>query len=120
MRGDGRIFLRGTTWWAAFYVDGRQHRESTKKSDREQAEKYLHKRLKEVHAHELDPSRQFVSQHDKRRTIAELMDALETNFRIRGIGSRQNLSNIRRVRKDFGQKRSASLTAEDVDRYIND
>jgi integrase len=120
MRGDGRIFLRGSTWWAAFYVDGRQQRESTKKSDREQAEKYLHKRLKEVHAHELDASRQFVSQHDKRRTIAELMDALKTDFEIRGKNSGQNLSNIARARTDFGITRAAALTAEQVDRYVQD
>src|SRR5204863_7877947 len=103
-----------------FYVDGRQHRESTKKSDREQAQKYLHKRLKEVHAHELDPSRQFVSQHDKRRSIAELMDALKTDFEIRGKNSPQNLSNIARARADFGITHVAALTAEQVDRYIQD
>src|SRR5437667_5434560 len=120
MRGDGRVFLRGRTWWAAFYVDGRQQRESTKKSDREQAEKYLHKRLKEVHAHELDASRKFVSQHDKRTTIAELMDALTTDFQIRGKNSRQNLSNVARVRADFGNIRAATLTAEQVDRYVQD
>jgi integrase len=120
MRGDGRVFLRGSTWWAAFYVDSRQQRESTKKTDREQAEKYLHKRLKEVHAHELDASRQFVSQHDKRRTVAELMDALKTDFEIRGKNSRQNLSNIARARADFGITRAAALTAEQVDRYVQD
>jgi integrase len=120
MRGDGRVFLRGATWWAAFYVDGRQQRESTKTSDREKAEKYLHKRLKEVHAHELDATRQFVSQHDKRRTIAELMDALKTDFQIRGKASRQNLSNIARARADFGVTRAAALTAEQVDSYVRE
>ena len=120
MRGDGRVFLRGNTWWDDFYIDGRQQRESTKKTDREQAEKYLHKRMKEVHAHELDASRQFVSQHDKRRTVAELMDALKTDFEIRGKNSRQNLSNIARARADFGINRAAALKAEQVDRYIRD
>jgi integrase len=120
MRGDGRVFLRGSTWWCAFYVDGKQQRESTKELDREQAEKYLHKRLKEVHAHELDTSTQFVSQHDKRRTVAELMDALKTDFEIRGKNSRQNLSNISRARADFGATRAAALTTAQVDRYVKD
>jgi integrase len=118
MRGDGRLFLRGATWWMQFYVDGRQHRESTKASDPEKAEKVLRARLKEVHAHELDPARSFVSQHDKRRTVADLMDALKTDFEIRGKASPQNLSNICRVRADFGHYRAASLTAERIDEYI--
>ncbi len=117
-RGDGRLLLRGKTWWMQFYVDGRQHRESTKAADRERAEKVLRARLKEVHAHELDPTRSFVSQHDRRRTVADLMDALKTDFEIRGMDSRQNLSNIKRVREDFGHYRATALTAEAIDKYI--
>jgi hypothetical protein len=55
MRGDGRIFKRGTTWWVGFYVDGKQQRQSAKTSDQEKAAKFLRAKLKEVHAHELDP-----------------------------------------------------------------
>jgi integrase len=119
-RGDGRILQRGRTWWIQFYVDGRQQRESAKTTDREKAEKYLRNRLKEVHAHELDASRPFVTRRDKRRTIAELMDALKTDFEIRGKNSSQNLSNISRARSDFGAIRAASLTGEETDRYINE
>ena len=54
MRGDGRTFKRGKTWWMSFYVDGREQRESTKTNDEEKARKTLRARLKEVHAHELD------------------------------------------------------------------
>jgi integrase len=118
VRGDGRVFLRGSTWWVQFYVDGRQMRESSKTTDQKKAEKYLRGRLKEVHAHELDPSKPFVSRHDKLRTIADLMDALKTDFEIRGKGSQQNLSNIARTRADFGDTRAASLTGEQIDTYI--
>jgi len=48
------------------------------------------------------------------------MDALRTDFEIRGKNSRQNLSNIGRVRADFGHIRAASLTAEMVDGYVQD
>jgi len=48
------------------------------------------------------------------------MDALKTDFQIRGKGSKQNLSNIARARTDFGVTRAASLTAEQVDRYVQD
>jgi len=120
LRGDGRTFARGPNWWIAFYVDGKEQRESAKTTDPERAEKYLRRRLKEVHAHELDPSKPFVSRHDQRRTIAELMDALKVDFKLRGIDSRQNLSNLARARADFGNERATSLTAEQVDRYIED
>lgn len=118
LRGDGRVFARGGNWWIAFYVDGREQRESAKTTDRERAEKYLRGRLKEVHAHEIDISKPFVTRHDKLRSIADLMDALKIDFEIREKNSRQNLSNIARVRADFGICRAASLTAEQVDRYI--
>jgi integrase len=114
------VFLRGSTYWVQFYVDGRQMRESSKTGDPMKAEKYLRGRLKEVHAHELDASRPFISRSDKLRTIAELMDALKTDFAIRGKDSRQNLSNIARARADFGTVRATSLTPEQVDRYIED
>jgi integrase len=118
LRGDGRTFARGPNWWIAFYVDGKEQRESAKTTDPERAEKYLRRRLKEVHVHELDPSKPFVSRQDQRRSIAELMDALNVDFKLRGIDSRQNLSNLARARADFGSERATSLTAEEVDRYI--
>jgi integrase len=48
------------------------------------------------------------------------MDALKTDFEIRGKNSGQNLSNIARARADFGITRAAALTAEQVDRYVQD
>jgi integrase len=118
MRGDGRIFKRGETWWISFYVDGREQRETAKTSDEGKAQKYLRKKLKEVHAHELDPTKPFLTQRERRRTVADLLDALKSDFEIRGIASMQSLSNIKRTRADFGMVRATALTAEDVDQYI--
>jgi len=44
--------------------------------------------------------------------------ALERDFRFRGKGSAQNLSNLKRVRQDFGRELAIGLSAEDVDSYI--
>lgn len=118
MRGDGRIYKRGGTYWIGFYVDGREQRESAKTTDEEKARKTLRAKLKEVHAHELDPAKPFVTQRARRRTIADLLDALKSDFEIRGVGSKQCLSNIKRARADFGMVRATALTAEDVDQYI--
>ena len=118
IRGDGRCFQRDRTWWIAFYVDGKEHRESTKTTNRKKAEKYLRRRQKEVHAHDLDPSKPFVSRQDKKRSIAKLLDALKTDYNIREKDRQQNLSNIARARADFGAIHAGALTAEQVDSYI--
>ena len=118
MRGDGRIYKRGETWWIGFYVDGREQRESAKTNDEEKARKTLRAKLKEVHVHELDPAKPFITQRARRRTIADLLDGLRSDFEIRGVGSKQNLSNIKRARTDFGMMRATALAAEDVDQYI--
>jgi integrase len=118
MRGDGRIFKRGDTWWIAFYVDGREQRESAKTKDEGTAVKYLRKKLKEVHAHELDPTKPFLTQRDRKRTIADLMDALKADFEIRGKWNPQVRTNVEHVRSAFGNIRATTLAAEQVDEYI--
>src|SRR5471030_2558720 len=112
MRGDGRIFKRGATWWMSFYVDGHEQRESTKTKDEEKARKTLRAKLKEVHAHELDPTRPFLTRRHRKRTIADLLNELKSDFEIRGIASKQNLSNIKRTRADFGMVRATVLSPE--------
>lgn len=112
--GDGRIWQRPRSpfLWCQFSVDGVQQRESTKTTDMETAEKYLRRRKREVAAGE------FVSGRDKRRSIEDLMDALEVDFKLREIDSPQNLSNIKRVRIDFGHHKASKLTGEQVDLYV--
>jgi integrase len=117
-RGDGRIFLRGSKLWCAFSVAGVEHRESTNTNDPIKAEKYLRARLKHVHAHELDPIKPFITQRDRKRDIHELLDALNSDFVLRGKDSPQNLSNIKRAKADFGHIRALQLTPEAVDEYI--
>lgn len=119
-RGDGRIFPRGKKLWCAFYVDGKEVRESCKTSDPAKAEKYLKARLKKVHAHEESPEEKFLSKRDYKKTVGDLMDALQTNYELRGKASSQNLSGIRRVKKDFGHHRALSLTAEQVAKYVSE
>jgi integrase len=118
MRGDGRTFKRRDTWWIAIYVDGREHRESAKTRDEGAAQKYLRRKLKEVHAHELDPSKPFLSQRDRKRSVSDLMDALQADFEIRGKWSPQARTNMQHVRSAFGSIRATALTAEQIDEYI--
>jgi len=119
-RGDGRTFLRGSVYWCSFYVDGKELRESCGTDDPKKAEKYLRNRLKAVHVHQADRSKPFITIRDRKRPIADLMDALKTNFELREKDSPQNLSNIKRVRHDFGHIRATDLTADAIADYIRD
>jgi integrase len=132
-RGQGRIFQRkgSTLLWCAYYLRGKEYRESTGETDPNKAEKYLKRRLKEVGADQIG-AKPFVGPQQERLRISCgitvedegkpdcdcLCCALERDFRLRGKASSQNLSNLKRVRLDFALQRATSLTAEQVDRYI--
>jgi integrase len=119
-RGSGRIFLRGKTYWASFYALGREVRESCETDDPAKAEKRLRACLKRVHVHEAHPEEKLLNSRDRRKTVADLMDALAVNFELRGKASPQNLSRIARVKKDFGSHRALALTPEAIANYIRD
>jgi integrase len=134
-RGEGRIFQRkGSTFlWCAYYLRGKEYRESTGETDPDKAEKFLKRRMKEVGADQIG-AKPFVGPQQERVKIscgimAEeqrksdcdcLCCALERDFKLRDIASPQNLSNIKRVRLDFALQRAAGLTAEHVDKYIEE
>jgi integrase len=117
MRGNGRIFPRGQIWWAAYYLRGKEFRESTGEIDEGKAGKFLQRKLKEVGADQIG-ARAFVTPAASRLTIGELVAALEADFELRGIASAQNRSNLKRVTADFGEARAEALTAEKIDDYI--
>jgi hypothetical protein len=59
MRGDGRIFKRGSVYWVAYFLRGKEHREAARTKDGKNtsdpiaAERFLRTRLKDVHADEV-------------------------------------------------------------------
>src|SRR5262252_10452906 len=86
-KGTGWVYERtGGRWWVQFSVNGEVHREpatvqlrnglTVAARTREEAEKYLAGRLRKVHAHQEDPTKPFLSQRDRRRTVLELLEAL--------------------------------------------
>jgi integrase len=117
MRGQGRIFLRGNIYWASYYLRGKEYRESTGKGTEKEAEKFLQARLREVGA-DLIGSRTFTTPKACRLSVQELAEALKADLILRGKDSAQNLSVLKRVENDFGHFRAVALTAEQVDRYI--
>lgn len=117
MRGQGRIFLRGSIQWIGYFLNGREFRESSGSTDEAVARKLLAKRLKEVGADQIG-ARKFTTPKSQRLTIHDLLEALRQDYELRSISSSQNQSSIARADKDFGDKRATNLTAEQIDIYI--
>jgi integrase len=118
-RGRGRLYhQRGSAfWWMAFYKHGKQVRMSTGEVDEKKAERALKLKLQERDA-ELGGGRKMITPRQQRITVSELLDNLESDYRLRGIASPQFKSHLTHIRKHFGDHRAVEVTAALVDRYI--
>jgi integrase len=136
MRGLGRIFrMPGSRFpWIAYCHRGKEHRESTGPAIREierkhrkrlaedqtrkVAENVLKQRLKEIGADALG-LRAFVGPQQDRLTVSQMLDALEADFRLRGLKSlSQAKGHLRDVRTRLGDLRAVDVSAETISRYI--
>ena len=118
-RGRGRIFHRvgSPYYWCAYYLRAKEFRESTHTTDLKKAQKFLDRRLKAVGADQIGKG-PFVGPQQERLTINQLLDALEADYRIRGVNSPQFRSHLAHVRAHFGFQRAVDVTDEMIDEYI--
>ncbi len=121
MRGDGRIFRRKRSpfWWCAYYLRGREIRESTLEVDPKRAEKYLKQRMRHVGADQIG-AQKFVTPRQEKVRVWELLDALEADYKLRNIDSAAFRSHLKSARAYFGEWTAVGLTAEAIDEYISD
>ena len=111
MTRTGQNFSTERDLLGAYYLHGKEHRESTKQTDEKEAQKYLSKVLKQVHAAQIG-ARTFTTPKSSRLTIGDLVGALRTRFELDGKLSAQNKSELRpESEEDFGTsiERSNSL-----------
>ena len=97
-RGDGRIYLRGSVYWACYYLRGVQYRESTKETDQKKAEKFLQDRRDERGADKIG-TKPFVTPKAKRITVAQLCQSLRAKYELHDKASKQNLVTWRGPKK---------------------
>jgi integrase len=121
MRGDGRIFKRGGTFWISYYAPkaGRsvEHRESAGHTEAE-AKRLLRRRLQEIAAHRLG-ARNFGGPQQERVTVAEILDGLEKDYEIRGRKALPQLrSHLVHVRAFFSMDRAVGVNGRLVRDYI--
>lgn len=120
LRGTGRVFQRkgSTLWWISYYHGKHEVRESSGSTNPKDAEKLLKHRLEEIGADNLG-LKTFVGPSGERVLLGELLDALESDLRLRGLRSFSRLlSQVKRIRAEFGDRRVVDVTAELVDQYI--
>lgn len=129
-RGQGRIFQRGSLLWVAYYAHGKEQREvarhvrtnekleATEKNHHE-AKRFLKRRLDELAAERLT-GRPFVGPQQERVTINQLLDGLETDYKLRDKFNRKVASVIKPLRDRFGTWRAVDLTSSAVGSYIED
>jgi integrase len=117
MRGDGRVYLRGSTYWLCYYLRGKQFRESAETSDEQEARKKLKARMRQVGC-DIEGARTFTTPKASKLTVADLVAALRADFALRGKLSQQNRYHLGKVERIFGTRRAVELTSEFIDNYI--
>jgi integrase len=118
-RGDGRVFARkGSAYlWCAYFLRGKEYRESTGTTDQQAAEKFLKHRIKEVGADQIGKAA-FVGPQQERIKVSKLLDALEADYKLRDKDNPQFRTHLKHIRDYFGTWHAIEVTPEAVDKYI--
>jgi integrase len=115
MRGMGRVFKRGTTYWVAYYHRGKEYRESSESENESAAKKLLKKRIGEVAQGRL------LGANQDRLTFNDLAQALLADYLINGRRSlRSARLSISHLRKFFGFDRAVDITTDRIKAYAAD
>lgn len=108
------IYKRGGVYWFTFVFNGRRIQRSTKQGSRKAAID-----IESAFRTQLGRGEVGLDETKKDVTIGELLDALETDFKLRAKWDVRNQSNFKRARAVFPATMLAEgLTTADVDAYI--
>src|SRR6266404_5927784 len=129
-RGQGRVFQRkgSSFFWVAYYSHGKEEREVARhvrtgdklevsEKNQHEAQRFLKRRLGEIAA-EQHGGRAFVGPQQERVTINELLDGLETDYKLRDRWNVKVASNVKPLRDYFGTWRAFEVTSEAIGKYI--
>src|SRR5262249_60221980 len=115
MRGDGRIYWRGSVCWIEYWNRGKRFRESVagaeqhgqRKKAATEARRKLKERRKEIHGG------RFVGPQEERLLVTDLLDGLIVHLENKGIRSLPDyVSHLKPVREAFALTTAVDLTTE--------
>jgi len=111
-RGQGRVYLRGTTWWISYSKRGHEFRESAQTTDEGKAKKFLNQRLKERER----PT--FVGPKEERLTLDDLETKILTEYERHDRRSAETvIDRLKKVKQFFPFDRLVDITTTRVDQY---
>ena len=120
MKGDGRVYQRGQIWWVAYYQDGMERRESTGSGERKVAVRLLRRRVGEIAAGASHCLPSFAPPRRKALTVGDLLDLIESDFRLNSRKSKSNAWCLKRLRRRFARYTVSSCTALAINHYMTE
>ena len=124
-RGMGRVFQpmyknkrgkwrRGSTWWVAFYHNGRERRESSKSKKKSDALRLLKDRLSAL------TNGTLITGEAQRIRFADLVERLYLDYRRNGRRSLDRAQDaVAHLDKYFGEFRANEITDEAIEDYLD-
>lgn len=127
MRGDGRVYQQGASWWIQLSVRGQRIREAAKVTDKagvlrpakdeREALRFLRTRREEV------LGGRYLGPREERLTVGEMLDALFAYLdtqRPDRIGKDKRKSHAKAIRDHFALRRAVDVTPEALDRFTSE
>lgn len=115
MRGDGRLvkYTGSRFWYAAYFVNGKEVRESTKETDEKRAQRVLRRKIAQVMQGEAIPQ-------EGRLTLDDLCTMVTDDYETNRRRSLKTLPySLRHLRNFFGDGAKAiAITTDQMQRYI--
>src|SRR5215475_1982805 len=115
-RGAGSLLKQegSANWFFRYYARGVEHIESAGTPDLKASKRFAKARLDEISA-DRQGLKSYLSPNAKRITVGELLDDLESDYRLRGVKSLpQCLSHGKHVRQAFERWRAVEITPEKI------
>jgi hypothetical protein len=124
VRGDGRLYKHPSSkfWWCAFYLRGKQIRQSTGETDEKQAKKFLKRKIREIE-NDKEGIKRFSYPQQERVTVNEILDDLVEYYKRggeKGIPREvppQMTSHLKPLREFFGTLRAMQVGSRDVEAF---
>ena len=114
MRGIGRIYQRGSTWWIGYSHRGHEYRESSGSDSEAQAKRLLKKRLGEIGRGRL------IGPVEEKVTFDAMAQDIQRDYETNGKRSLRSVTlSTTHLRQFFGLDRALDITTDRIRSYIS-
>lgn len=116
----GRLYQRGRMWWIAYYWKGKERCESSRSTERKDAETFLARRLGEIGA-DAAGVKKWIGPGAGKTLVTSLLDDLELDYEVTGKRSyRVAKSRMIPLRASFAQEIVMNVDTARLRRYIQE